>query len=151
MSCRILVLQNCRLSGLGRADQRLVGDPLAYGFLHQQGQLFAGVEGSDAVTTSKLIDVARQVFLGDVMVGTDVSVLEHRPMGLDSVDVRPTPNVLLDAVLDRFMVAVEAIVGRRLIGVNPRVRVGALMDEPLQLRRVGVFHNLAVMTDSIMR
>ena len=87
---------------------------------------------------SKLGDVTLQMFRADLMEGSLMGALQHRPEGFDAIGVRHAVNVLGDRVLDAFMRVGDALVSRCVVGVNHGVRLGILGHKVLQGILVGV-------------
>ena len=73
-----------------------------------------------------------QMLRADLVEGSFVRSLEHRPKGLDAVSVRHAVDVLADRVLHALMRVRNPFVGCRVIGVDHGVRPGVLGYEILQ-------------------
>ena len=68
---------------------------------------------------------------------------QHRPKGLDAVGVRLTPDIFGDRVIDGLMLEFRhPSVGRRVICVDRRARLGVLADKALQHLAVRPTHDL---------
>ena len=64
--------------------------------------------------------------------------LQHGPEGLYPVGVRLAADVRGNGVTDRLMLAFDAFVGRRIIGVDRGVFLGVVFDEILQRLGIGL-------------
>jgi len=94
------------------------------------------------VLAYELPDVAVKMLRADLVEGSAVSALQHGPEALDPVGVRLPPDIFGDGVLDRFVVALDPLVGRRLVRIDRGVLLGVLLDEVLQRLAIGLCDDL---------
>ena len=72
---------------------------------------------------SKLTNIAIKMFRTELVKGSHMSTLEHRPERLDSVGVSLASNILTNRVLDGFMVGKD-VIDQGIIGVDFGTGVG---------------------------
>lgn len=84
------------------------------------------------MATGKLIDVPLQVFVGELVEGALVDMLQHAPEGLNPVGVNLAPDVLTDAVSDALVVVRHALIGAGVVCVDYGFGCDVLADEALQ-------------------
>ena len=102
--------------------QVFVPESLAVHAFDNVTHLVVGVARSVVVPTGKLVDVAVKVVGAHVVVGSDVSALQHGPERFHAVRV----GLPVDGLLDRLMRAGNPLVCRQVVRVDRRVllRVG---------------------------
>ena len=92
---------------------------------------------------SEFGDVALQMLRRHLVERPVMRSLEHRPERLYSIGVRLTPDIFVDRVIDGLMLEFRhPSVGRRVICVDRRARLGVLADKALQRRAVRPTHDL---------
>ena len=78
------------------------------------------------------MDVTVKMLRADLVEGSFVSALEHRPEGFDPVGVGHPVNILADAVLHSFMLERHSLISTVIVGVNRRAFGCMITDETLQ-------------------
>ena len=81
-------------------DQIRIPKPLLVHAPYDGGHLLQRVYRPDIVPSGKLVDVAVQVLLADLVEGPLVRPFEHSPEGLNAVHVHRIPDVLCGTVVD---------------------------------------------------
>ena len=128
---RLPASKHLRVTGLWRADQVFVAEPLAVHAANHRAHLVDGVERALVVAARELVDVAVKVLHGQLVVSALIPALQHRPKRLNAVRVGLAVHVLAYAVLDRLPQAGQAIVGAGFVRVDGRVGVRVVDHESL--------------------
>jgi hypothetical protein len=95
----------------------------------------------------KLVQIERQIFLADVMVGSDHATFQQRPERLHRVRMRDAAYVLASRMINELMLAIvdaDGIVSAKLIRDYERcVSLGYLANESSQRFGIGTLNHLA--------
>ena len=90
----------------------------------------------------KFPDVTVKMLRADLVERPVMGSLDHRSEALDAVGVRLPADVFGDAVANRLVLVLHALVGRRIVGKDHGVRLGVFLDEILKRFGVGLGNNL---------
>ena len=94
------------------------------------------------VLAGKLPNVPIKMLRADLVERAGVRPLQHRPERLNPVRVSLPADVFGDGVTDRFMLPLDAPVGRSVIGVDRGIFLGVFLDEILQRLGIGLGNDL---------
>ena len=100
-----------------------------------------GVELPEVLATGELINVTMGVLGTHLVIGSDIAPLEHGPERFHAVGVNVAPYVLLDGVLDRFVI-LQGDVRSGVVRVDLRSRPDVIGNESLKGLALGVVHDL---------
>jgi hypothetical protein len=95
----------------------------------------------------KLVQIERQIFLADVMVGSDHATFQQRPKTFDALSVNVAAHVFARAVTNELMLAIvdaDGVVGAEIVSDNQRcARLGYFANESGQSVGIDMLDHLA--------